>query len=69
MLTRDYGGMDMDAKCGEGIMVKIKKRNVDSGKFVHVEDDTHTPPIVGPFESLARKMLILNNIVMRLPQG
>ncbi|KAH0746165.1 hypothetical protein KY285_007822 [Solanum tuberosum] len=34
--------------CGEDMVVKSKKRKVDSCKYVHVEDDSPIPPIVGP---------------------
>lgn len=50
------------------MVAKIKKNKVDSFKFVHVENDSSIPPVVGPFESLATKLKIVKDIVMRLPQ-
>ncbi|KAK6781976.1 hypothetical protein RDI58_019772 [Solanum bulbocastanum] len=32
------------------MVVKRKKRKVDSSKFVHVEDDSPIPPVLGPFQ-------------------
>ncbi|KAG5631943.1 hypothetical protein H5410_003660 [Solanum commersonii] len=36
----------------EGTIVKIKKRKVDSGMSIHVEEDSVIPMVLGPFESL-----------------
>lgn len=54
---------------GEGTMVKSKTRKVNSSKSVHVEDGTPTPPVLGPFESLASELRIVKEIVSSLPQG
>ncbi|KAH0706004.1 hypothetical protein KY285_010536 [Solanum tuberosum] len=55
--------------CGKGTVVKIKKRKIDSSKYVHVDDDSPIPPVLGPFESLASELNIVKEIVARLPQG
>ncbi|KAH0773502.1 hypothetical protein KY290_010639 [Solanum tuberosum] len=55
--------------CGEGTVVKRKKRKVDSSKYVHVDDDSPILPVLGPFESLASELNIMKEIVARLPQG
>ncbi|KAK6782020.1 hypothetical protein RDI58_019816 [Solanum bulbocastanum] len=51
--------------CGEGMVVKSKKRKVDSRKSIHVDDDSSTPPIVGLFESLESESCIVKEIVTR----
>ncbi|KAH0722620.1 hypothetical protein KY290_005270 [Solanum tuberosum] len=54
---------------GKGTVVKIKKRKVDSDKSMHiVKDDSPTPPIVVPFESLTSELWILKELVTRLLQ-
>ncbi|KAG5590102.1 hypothetical protein H5410_040616 [Solanum commersonii] len=54
---------------GEGTMVKIKKRKVDSSMSVHMEDDFPAPLVVESFDSLACEWWIIKEIVLRLPQG
>ncbi|KAH0642060.1 hypothetical protein KY290_035212 [Solanum tuberosum] len=51
--------------CGEGMVVKSKKRKVDSRKSIHVDDDSPAPPIVVPFESLESESCIVKEIVTR----
>ncbi|KAH0776652.1 hypothetical protein KY290_008063 [Solanum tuberosum] len=50
--------------CGEGTVVKSKKRKVDS-----VEDDSPMPPVVGPFGSLASELRVVKELVAKLLQG
>ncbi|KAH0642234.1 hypothetical protein KY290_033830 [Solanum tuberosum] len=52
-----------------GTDVKSKKKKVDSGKSIHVEEDFPIPPVLGPFESLASELKIVKDIVTKLPQG
>ncbi|KAG5585905.1 hypothetical protein H5410_046339, partial [Solanum commersonii] len=49
--------------CGEGSVVKRKMRKMDYGKFVHVEDDSPIPSIMGPFTSLASELRIVKDII------
>ncbi|KAH0644970.1 hypothetical protein KY284_032854 [Solanum tuberosum] len=52
-----------------GTNVKSKKKKDDSGKSIHVEEDSPIPPVLGPFESLASELKIVKDIVTKLPQG
>ncbi|KAH0633453.1 hypothetical protein KY284_036239 [Solanum tuberosum] len=53
----------------ESTMVKSKKRKIDVGKSVQVEEDFPIPPILGPYESLASVLKNVKEIVTKLPQG
>ncbi|KAG5586509.1 hypothetical protein H5410_046943 [Solanum commersonii] len=53
----------------EGTMVKIKKRKIDVGKSVQVEEDFPIPTILGPYESLASELKNGKEIMTKLPQG
>ncbi|KAG5605346.1 hypothetical protein H5410_026838 [Solanum commersonii] len=50
-------------------MVKTKKRKMDSGKVVNVDEGYSRPPVLGSFEPLASDLYIVKEIVTRLPQG
>ncbi|KAG5591041.1 hypothetical protein H5410_041555 [Solanum commersonii] len=52
-----------------GTNVKRKKKKDDSGKSIHVEEDSPIPPVLGPFESLASELKIVKDIVTNLSQG
>ncbi|KAH0738178.1 hypothetical protein KY290_036883 [Solanum tuberosum] len=53
----------------ESTMVKSKKRKIDVGTSVQVEEDFPIPPILGPYESLASELKNVKEIVTKLPQG
>ncbi|KAH0682722.1 hypothetical protein KY290_021320 [Solanum tuberosum] len=53
----------------EGTILKIKKRKVDSGMSIHVEEDSAIAMVLRPFESLAIELKMVKEIVMNLPQG
>ncbi|KAG5580295.1 hypothetical protein H5410_050922 [Solanum commersonii] len=48
--------------CGEGTMLKCRKRKVDSDKSVHMENDSPTPLIYEPFDTLANELKIIKEI-------
>ncbi|KAH0730013.1 hypothetical protein KY289_001201 [Solanum tuberosum] len=55
--------------CGEGLVVKSKKRKIESGKSGHVDDDSPRTLVVGPFESLASELRVVKELVAKPPQG
>lgn len=54
---------------GDGTTTKSKRRKVDSGKSLSVEESSTRPSMVGPFESLGNDLRVVRDLVKKLPQG
>ncbi|KAG5586011.1 hypothetical protein H5410_046445 [Solanum commersonii] len=56
-------------KRGEGILIKIKKRKMESGKMLCIEVGSARPLTAGLFETLAEELRVVQELVTKTPQG
>lgn len=54
---------------GEGTTRKSKRQKVDFGKSMSIKESSTRPLMVGPFESLANELRVVQHLVKNLPQG